>query len=105
VVNEEGGKEWIEGRTDEWPGNPDRVSRADPTATGCQYSIGRRSRFRLSGRLIIQARIVSRPFFNIKGRHLVAKINASRLVRPLDERRLLMAEKVSIDPFATRITD
>lgn len=54
VVNKKGGKEWIEGRRDGWPGNPDRVSRADPTETGCQYSIGRRARFRLSGRLIIQ---------------------------------------------------
>jgi len=58
-VNEKGGKEWIEGRTDGWPGNPDRVSRTDPTETGCQYSIGRRTRFRFSGRLIIQARIVN----------------------------------------------
>jgi len=41
-VNEKGGKERIEGRTDGWPGNPDRVSRTDPTETGCQYSIGRR---------------------------------------------------------------
>jgi len=39
--------EWIEGWTDGWPGNPDWVSRADPTETGCQYSIGRRTRFRL----------------------------------------------------------
>lgn len=60
----EGGKERIEGRTDGWPGNPDRVSRADPTETGRQYGVGRRARFRLSGRSIVQACFnVGRSFF------------------------------------------
>jgi len=79
-VNEEGGKERIEGRTDGWPGNPDRVSRTDPTETGCQYSIGRRTRFQFSGRLIIQTRIVNRSFFNIKRSYSVAEIDTDYLV-------------------------